>query len=94
MHLARPVIMADRICRCRVQLQLQHPARIGFATMLLSVQRLVINWRGMTYRVFSLCIYGMYVIESSEPLVIGYALPLLYAACSIRYAHTKIEKYR
>ena len=94
MHLARPVITADRICRCRVQLQLRHPTRIVFATMRLSVQRLVIKWCGMTYRVFGLGTYGMYVIESSEVLVIGHALPFLSAACSIRYAHTRIEKYR
>ena len=94
MHLARPVITADRICRCRVQLQLRHPTRIVFATMRLSVQRLVIKWCGMTYRVFGLGTYGMYVIESSEVLVIGHALQFLSAACCIRYAHTRIEKYR
>ena len=81
MHLARPVIMADRICRCRVQLQLRHPTCIVFAMMRLSVQRLVINWCGMTYRAFSIGMYGMYVIESSDTLVMGYALPFLSAAC-------------
>ena len=94
MHSARPVIMAGRICRCRVQLQQRHPSRIVFATMRSSVQRLVINWCGMTYRGSSLCIYGIYVIEASDALVIGYALPFLFAACSIGYAHTRIGKYR